>query len=81
MKSVRYLKVVLTVIAACLVLICLRDISFIRTASAKTDWIPGRYQVVSGGGGGAFRVDSLSGQVCTYIAAKSDFDGCTSPGE
>jgi len=35
MKSVRYLKVVLTVIATCLVLICLRDISLVRTASAK----------------------------------------------
>jgi hypothetical protein len=81
MKSVRYLKVVLTVIAACLVLICLRDVSLIRTASAKTDWIPGRYQVVADGQGVAFRVDSLSGQVCTYVATMSDFQSCTSPGK
>jgi hypothetical protein len=81
MKSVRYLKVVLTVIAACLALICLRDVSLIRTASAKTDWIPGRYQVVAVEAGFAFRIDSLSGQVCTYLATGSDFEACTSPGK
>ena len=37
MQSDRYLKVVLTVIAACLVWICLRDVSFVETASAESD--------------------------------------------
>jgi hypothetical protein len=78
MKSVRYLKVVLTVIAVCLVLICLRDVSLARTASAKTDWIPGRYQIVSISNGIAVRIDSLSGQVCTYVATATDFKACTS---
>jgi hypothetical protein len=37
MQSDRYLKVVLSVIAACLVWICLRDISLVETASAHGD--------------------------------------------
>ena len=81
MKSVRYLKAVLAVIAACLVLICLRDVSLVAAASAKTDWIPGRYQVVSISNGVAVRVDSLSGQVCTYIVPATDFTACTSLGK
>jgi hypothetical protein len=34
MKSVRYLKVVLTVIAACLVWICLRNVVLVESATA-----------------------------------------------
>jgi hypothetical protein len=37
MRSDRYLRVVLTVIAACLVWICLRDVSLVQTASAESD--------------------------------------------
>ena len=37
MKSVRYLKVVLTVIAACLVWICLRDVVPVGPGSASGD--------------------------------------------
>ncbi len=81
MKSVRYLKVVLTVIAACLVLICLRDISLVRTASAKVDMIPGRYQIATGGTAAAFRIDSLTGQICVYDYTKSKLRNCSPPGE
>ena len=84
MKSIRYLKVVLTVIAACLALICLRDVSLVAVASAKVDMIPGRYQFEGSGEGFVFRVDSLSGQVCTYMASKDEkgrLTGCTPPGE
>lgn len=35
MQSDRYLKAVLTVIAACLVWICLRDVPFVKTATAS----------------------------------------------
>ncbi len=81
MKSVRYLKVVLTVIAACLVLICLRDISLVGAASAKVDMLPGRYQIAATGTGIAFRIDTLSGQVCSYGLGETDFTACTSPGK
>ena len=81
MKSIRYLKVVLTVIAACLALICLRDISLVGTASAKVDMLPGRYQIAVSDKDLAFRVDSLSGQVCVYMPGKTEFEACTSPGE
>jgi hypothetical protein len=83
MRSVRYLKVVLTVIAACLALICLRDVSLVAVASAKVYVMPGRYQITPGNGF-VFRVDSLSGQVCTYMASKDvkgRFTGCTPAGE
>ncbi len=81
MKSVRYLKAVLTVIAACLVWFCVRDVALVGTATAKTDWIPGRYQLEAPGTGFAFRVDSLSGQVCTYLVGQTDFSACTLPGK
>lgn len=81
MKSIRYLKVVLTMIAVCLVLICLRDVSLVGTASAWGDAAPGRYQVTGDGKGLAFRLDSLSGQVCTYVVGAKDFESCTSPGK
>ena len=84
MKSVRYLKVVLTMIAACLALICLRDVSLVAVASAKVDMIPGRYQITGSGNGFVFRVDSLSGQVCTYMASKDEkgrLTGCTPQGK
>jgi hypothetical protein len=84
MRSVRYLKVVLTVIAACLALICLRDVSLVAAASARVDTIPGRYQIANSSNGFVVRVDSLTGQVCTYAAsqdAKGNFTGCTPPGQ
>ena len=37
MKSIRYLKVVLTVIAVCLVWICLRDLVIVNAPSAAHD--------------------------------------------
>lgn len=39
MKSVRYLKVVLTVIAVCLVWICLRDLVIVEPAHASSSMI------------------------------------------
>lgn len=81
MKSVRYLKVVLTVIAACLVLICLRDVSLIRTASAKVDLIPGRYQIAATGTKVVFRIDTLTGQVCAYVGGADKFESCIPPGK
>ncbi len=84
MKSVRYLKVVLTVIAACLALICLRDVSLVAVASAKVDTIAGRYQIASSSKDFVFRVDRLTGQVCTYTASQDDkgrLTGCTPPGK
>ncbi len=82
MKSVRYLKVVLTVIAACLALICLRDVSLVATASAKVDMIPGRYQIAALHTASVARVDTLTGQVCIYTGKEGkEFIGCTPPGK
>jgi hypothetical protein len=77
MKSVRYLKVVLTVIAACLALICLRDVSLVAVASAKVDVMPGRYQIAALDTTSVARVDTLTGQVCLYTG--EGFTGCASP--
>ena len=80
MKSVRYLKVVLTVIAACLVLICLRDVSLVRAASTKVDMIPGRYQIIAlPTANFVTRVDTLTGQLCTFKAW--DLVKCSPQGE
>ena len=84
MRSVRYLKVVLTVIAACLALICLRDVSLVAAASARVDTIPGRYQIANSGNGLVVRVDGLTGQVCTYTSSQDEkgrLTGCTPPGQ
>ena len=82
MKSVRYLKVVLTVIATCLVWICLRDVALVATANAKVDVIPGRYQISGHGQDGLARVDSLSGQVCFYAPGATEVEPrCTSTGK
>ena len=76
MKSVRYLKVVLTVIAACLALICLRDISLVRTASAKTDGITGRYQMVMVTEKYPHRIDTSTGEICIYNREERKFWAC-----
>jgi hypothetical protein len=82
MKSIRYLKVVLTVIAACLALICLRDVSLVATASAKVDLLPGRYQIAALHTASVARLDTLTGQVCIYTGEEGkEFIGCTPSGE
>jgi len=56
----------------------------VAVASAKVDGIPGRYQITGSGNGFVFRVDSLSGQVCTYMASKDEkgrLTECTPAGE
>ena len=66
-------------IAVCLAWICLRDVALVGTASAKVDLIPGRYQITGNGEGIAYRVDTLSGQVCAYAPGAKEFEACTSP--
>lgn len=74
MKSVRYLKVVLTVIAVCLVWICLRDLVIVEPAHAFGE-SSGRYQIAAGQSL-AFRLDTETGQICSYSALKDGLGDC-----
>jgi hypothetical protein len=74
MQSDRYLRAVLTVIAVCLVWICLQ---LVDTASAFGG-SQGTYQIAVGGQQVAYRLNTESGQVCTYLIGESKFGACSS---
>ncbi len=72
MQSDRYLKAVLTVIAACLVLICLNLVSSANAASGSS----GKYFIAGGGERHIYRLDTDSGEVCVLIIGVKEFEYC-----
>jgi hypothetical protein len=73
MQSDRYLKAVLTVIAACLVLICLNLVSSANATSEPS----GKYFIAGGGERHIYRLDTDSGEVCVLIIGTENFQYCT----
>ena len=73
MQSDRYLRVVLTVIAVCLVWICLNLVSSANAASGPS----GRYFIAGGGERHIYRLDTDSGQVCVFMIGEGKFTYCS----
>jgi hypothetical protein len=73
MQSDRYLKAVLTVIAVCLVLICLNLVSSANATSEPS----GKYFIAGGAERHVYRLHTDSGEICVFMIGVNEFQYCT----
>ncbi len=69
MKTDRYTKLILTIIALCLMVICLNGIPSEKQVQAQS----GRYQIQPGGSGSVFLLETSTGKVTVYVDIGNDW--------